>query len=84
MFSKVHDAQDLASISDNQFNLVFMNFGLMYVPDGTRCTKEVYRVLKPGGYAIFTTWSHAGVPKLVADETAAVGAPHFFSHADNG
>lgn len=61
-----------------------MNFGLMYVPDGVRCTKEVYRVLKPEGRAVLTTWNHAGVPKLVADATAAVGAPHFFSPTDNG
>ncbi|RSL82819.1 hypothetical protein CEP51_004921 [Fusarium floridanum] len=84
VFSRVQDAQDLSGISDNQFDLVFMNFGLMYVPNGMRCTKEVYRVLKQGGRAVFTTWNHAGVPKLVADATAAVGAPHFFSPTDNG
>ncbi|RSL41236.1 hypothetical protein CEP54_015888 [Fusarium duplospermum] len=84
VFSRVQDAQDLNGISDNQFNLVFMNFGLMYVPNGVRCTKEVYRVLKPGGCAVFTPWNHAGVPKLVADATAAAGAPRFFSPTDNG
>ncbi|RSL98700.1 hypothetical protein CDV31_012485 [Fusarium ambrosium] len=84
VFSRVKDAQDLSGLSDNQFDLVFMNFGLMYVPDGVRCTKEVYRVLKPGGRAVFTTWNYAGVPKLVGDATAAVEAPHFFSPTDNG
>ncbi|EEU41473.1 uncharacterized protein NECHADRAFT_87589 [Fusarium vanettenii 77-13-4] len=84
VFSRVQDAQDLSGITDSQFDLVFMNFGLMYVTDGVRCTKEVYQVLKPGGCAVFTTWNHAGVPKLVADATTAVGAPRFFSPTDNG
>ncbi|KAJ4220918.1 hypothetical protein NW759_006988 [Fusarium solani] len=84
VFSRVQDGQDLSGISARQFDLVFINFGLMYVPDGVRCTKEVYRVLKSGGCAVFTTWNHAGVPKLVADATAAVRAPHFFSPTDNG
>ena len=81
--SKVGDAERLEGVPDEHFDLVFMNFGIMYVPDAVSCTREVYRVLKPGGYAVFTTWKQGGVQQLVGRATEAVGAPRFRSPMDN-
>ena len=49
------DAQQLP-FSDSSFNLVVCCFGYMFVPDKPKAFAEVYRVLKPGGMFIFTTW----------------------------
>ena len=49
------DAQELP-FSDNSIDLVICCFGYMFVPDKPRAFAEVYRVLRPGGHFIFTTW----------------------------
>lgn len=82
--SKVQDAQNLQGVPDEHFDLVFMNFGIMFVPNGVSCTREVHRVLKTGGLAVFTTWKYGGVPHLVGRATEAVGAPRFRLPTDNG
>ncbi|OGM41102.1 hypothetical protein ABOM_010441 [Aspergillus bombycis] len=80
--AQVQDAQDLGEFTDAQFDLVFMSFGLMYVPDPARCTREVFRVLKPGGHAVFTTWKEAAVPRLLAQATAAASCSCFTQPTD--
>ena len=37
---------------DNTFDVIFCNHVLEHVEDDRRCMKELYRVLKPGGFAI--------------------------------
>jgi ubiquinone/menaquinone biosynthesis C-methylase UbiE len=49
------DAQHLP-FSDNSIDLVVCCFGYMFVPDKSKAFAEVYRVLKPGGLFLFTTW----------------------------
>jgi ubiquinone/menaquinone biosynthesis C-methylase UbiE len=49
------DAQQLP-FSDNSIDLVVCCFGYMFVPDKPKAFAEVYRVLKPGGHFLFTTW----------------------------
>lgn len=49
------DAQQLP-FSDNSIDLVVCCFGYMFVPDKPKAFAEVYRVLKPGGQILFTTW----------------------------
>jgi ubiquinone/menaquinone biosynthesis C-methylase UbiE len=49
------DAQQLP-FSDNSFDLVVCCFGYMFVPDRPKAFAEAYRVLKPGGMFLFTTW----------------------------
>src|SRR6187455_286277 len=49
------DAQQLP-FSDNNFDLVICCFGYMFVPDKSKAFAEAYRVLKPGGHFLFTTW----------------------------
>ncbi len=41
---------------DQQFDLVTCRFGVMYFADSLQALKEIYRVLKPGGRAVFIAW----------------------------
>lgn len=53
--SPIADVQmDLHQIpfDDNTFELVFCNHVLEHVQDDRQCMREIYRVLKPGGWAI--------------------------------
>jgi len=49
------DAQ-LLPFGDNSIDLVVCCFAYMFVPDKPKAFAEVYRVLKPGGMLLFTTW----------------------------
>lgn len=49
------DAQQLP-FSDNNIDLVVCCFGYMFVPDKPKAFAEAYRVLKPGGMFLVTTW----------------------------
>jgi ubiquinone/menaquinone biosynthesis C-methylase UbiE len=49
------DAQQLP-FADNSIDLVICCFGYMFVPDKSKAFAEAYRVLKPGGQFLFTTW----------------------------
>lgn len=67
------DAQDLP-FDDNSIDLVVCCFGYMFVPDKHKAFTEAYRVLKPGGAFIFTTWDKlkhnavSYVSRLVAEK----------------
>jgi ubiquinone/menaquinone biosynthesis C-methylase UbiE len=52
---QIIDAQQLP-FSDNSIDLVVCCFGYMFVPDKPKAFTEVYRVLRPGGMFLFTTW----------------------------
>jgi len=41
-----------APFKDNEFDVIFCNHVLEHVEDDAQCMRELYRVLKPGGYAI--------------------------------
>jgi len=49
------DAQQLP-FRDNSIDLVVCCFGYMFVPDKPKAFAEAYRVLRPGGVFLFTTW----------------------------
>lgn len=49
------DAQQLP-FPDNSVDLVICCFGYMFVPDKGKAFDEVFRILKPGGQFLFTTW----------------------------
>lgn len=41
-----------APFKDNEFDIIFCNHVLEHVNDDAQCMRELYRVLKPGGFAI--------------------------------
>lgn len=49
------DAMELP-FADNSFDLVVCQFGIMFFPDKPKGLQEAYRVLKPGGKLLFSTW----------------------------
>ena len=52
---QIIDAQQLP-FRDNSIDLVVCCFGYMFVPDKPKAFAEAYRVLRPGGMVLFTTW----------------------------
>jgi SAM-dependent methyltransferase len=52
---QVADAQQLL-FSDNSFDLVVCQYGLMFLPDKLKGFTEIFRVIKPGGRFVFSTW----------------------------
>ena len=53
---QVMDGQAL-SFDDNTFDVAFSMFGLMFFPDRTRGFSELWRVLKPGGRVVVSSWA---------------------------
>ncbi|WP_029036949.1 class I SAM-dependent methyltransferase [Salinimicrobium xinjiangense] len=54
--TRVCDACELP-FQDNTFNAVSCRLGFMFFPDMLEATKEMYRVLKPGGKIAASVWS---------------------------
>ena len=52
---KQADASDLP-FTDQSFDAVVCQFGLMFFPDKEKALSETYRVLKPGGTFLFNVW----------------------------
>src|SRR5687767_10603564 len=52
---QIIDAQQLP-FADSDVDLVVCSFGYMFVPDKPKAFAEAYRVLRPGGMLIFSTW----------------------------
>lgn len=64
------DAQQLP-FTDQSFDLILNQFGLMFLPDQQGGVNEAFRVLNPGGHFVFTTWDlPANMPlfKLLIEE----------------
>ncbi|KAJ9618776.1 hypothetical protein H2203_008981 [Taxawa tesnikishii (nom. ined.)] len=55
----VMDGCDLSAFPDGTFTHSVTNFGLFAFPDAVKGVSEIYRVLKPGGVAVVTTWKRA-------------------------
>ena len=51
----IADMQNLP-FESNTFDVVVCQYGIMFPPDKQKVFDEVYRVLKPGGSFLFSTW----------------------------
>ncbi|MBL7846225.1 MAG: class I SAM-dependent methyltransferase [Cyclobacteriaceae bacterium] len=66
----VADMQNLP-FPENNFDVAVCQFGMMFPPDKQKATNEAYRVLKPGGTFLFSTWedtTRVDIFKLFYDE----------------
>ncbi len=61
---QVADVEELP-YHDNSFDFVLSQFGHMFAPRPEVCSKEMLRVLKPGGILAFSTWP----PELLTGRT---------------
>jgi ubiquinone/menaquinone biosynthesis C-methylase UbiE len=70
---------------DNTFDCIAVQFGVMFYSDKIQAFKEAFRVLKPGGTLIFTSWNHieanpmANIVNEVLQEFFPVDTPAFYS-----
>src|SRR5436190_6370933 len=65
------DAENLP-FDDASFDVVLSQFGHMFAPRPDVATKEMLRVLKPGGRIVFATWP----PEMFPGVCAALGAKY--------
>jgi len=70
------DAQALP-VPDADFDVVAFQFGLMFVPDKPRAVRELWRVLRPGGVALVSTWDTLAANRSfeIAHEVAVAACP---------
>jgi SAM-dependent methyltransferase len=83
------DAQSLP-FDDAAFDLVVMQFGMMFLPDRAAGYSEARRVLEPGGHFLFNVWDrieHSPVGAAVHEAVAALfpdDPPGFFTRVPWG
>jgi SAM-dependent methyltransferase len=76
--------------TDNEFDGVVCQFGLMFFPDKVQALAEARRVLAPGGIIAFNVWDRLQENEFAAVIEAALGTlypadpPHFLSRAPYG
>lgn len=76
--------------SDESFDVVVCQFGVMFFPDRCAAYQEALRVLKPRGRFIFSTWDrleYNEVPQAVVDGVATVfpqSPPQFVARTPHG
>lgn len=69
------DAEELP-FDDGAFDAATSAFGLVYAPHPERVSRELLRVLRPGGVAAFTAWGRFGIQPALLDAVAGVaGVP---------
>lgn len=60
--------------SDNSFDLVVCQFGVMFFPDRVAAYQEIRRVLAPGGTFLFNVWNGIEANEFAAIVTDALSA----------
>lgn len=56
LFAELADGQSLP-FDASTFDAAFSMFGLMFFPDRLKGMRELYRVLRPGGVAVLSSWA---------------------------
>lgn len=67
------DGQSLPC-ADGDFDVACSMFGLMFFPDRARGFAELYRVLRPGGRAVVSSWHPMSTVPVMADLFQALAA----------
>jgi ubiquinone/menaquinone biosynthesis C-methylase UbiE len=62
MEAQMADMQNLVDFHDDEFHVVSCSYGFMFPPDKEKALQETFRVLKPGGILVSSTWN--SVPHL--------------------
>ncbi|MFG1606596.1 class I SAM-dependent methyltransferase [Actinoplanes sp. NPDC049265] len=65
------DAQD-PPFADGDFDTVFCQFGVMFMPDKDRAYREMRRVLAPGGTLVFSVWDRVETSPIVDTVVSAL------------
>jgi SAM-dependent methyltransferase len=60
--------------ADSSFDAAFSMFGLIFFPDRARGFAELYRVLRPGGRAVVSSWQPLTRVPLLLDVSEALAA----------
>ncbi|KAI1402186.1 S-adenosyl-L-methionine-dependent methyltransferase [Hypoxylon fuscum] len=68
----VQDSGDLSPFKYAEFDAVVMNLGIFTLKDPVAGVAEIYRVLKPGGYAVITTWKARRAPEILQGALDAI------------
>jgi SAM-dependent methyltransferase len=71
--ARVADGQALP-FEDDRFDAAFSMFGLMFFPDRGRGFRELFRVLKPGGVAVVSSWAPVDESSLMTLMFGAIRA----------
>jgi ubiquinone/menaquinone biosynthesis C-methylase UbiE len=67
MEAKIADMQHLVDFHDGEFDVVSCSYGYMFPPDKEKAVQETFRVLKPGGILVATTWNSVPHFDLMGD-----------------
>ncbi|TQM29518.1 class I SAM-dependent methyltransferase [Nocardia bhagyanarayanae] len=70
---RVGDGQQLP-FEDDRFDAAFSMFGLMFFPDRVKGFAEMFRVLKPGGVAVVSSWAPVAESPLMRMRFGALAA----------
>ncbi|GMI14087.1 hypothetical protein TrVE_jg2963 [Triparma verrucosa] len=66
------NAEDLSTIDDNSMDIVTCCYGYMFPADKDKALEETFRVLKPGGTLIATTWDRVDMISIAGDIMEAI------------
>jgi SAM-dependent methyltransferase len=78
MEAQIADMQDLVDFHDDEFHVVSCSYGFMFPPDKEKALQETFRVLKPGGILVSTTWNcvpHLDMMADLSEQTFGVRKP---------
>ena len=70
--TQVADAQDLSAFADGTFDAINCSFGIMFPKSPEKVAREFWRLLKPGGVAVVTTWHYNNMPAEILVDLAHV------------
>jgi ubiquinone/menaquinone biosynthesis C-methylase UbiE len=72
---RVGDAENLADVDDERFDVVSSSFGVIFAPDHRAVARELARVTRPGGRLGLTAWTPDGGAGLQAKALAPFHPP---------